>query len=304
MRVLVADDDPVSLLLLENTLEDWGYQVTTARDGLAAWEILRRVDAPPVAILDWMMPGLDGVDVCRKVRAASEAPYVYLLMLTGKTETRDIVQGMEAGADDYVSKPFNEQELRVRLRAGRRIVELQEELRTQATRDSLTGIWNRGAILENLQRELARGVREGKPIGVVLADVDHFKRINDTLGHLTGDAVLRETTRRMTAAIRPYDALGRYGGEEFLVVLPGCDSAAALEVAERIRSCVSEAPVTAANGTMTVTISLGVTSICGPSPETDLVIRLVDDALYRAKSSGRNRVELAASPEILVPELS
>jgi diguanylate cyclase (GGDEF)-like protein len=201
-----------------------------------------------LAILDWMMPGLDGVEVCRKVRQAGGAPYVYLIMLTGRAERRDVVQGMGAGADDYLSKPFDEQELRVRLRAGRRIVDLQEALRTLATRDALTGTWNRRAILEILRRELARGAREGTPVGVVLADLDHFKRVNDTLGHLTGDAVLSEAARRIGAALRPYDALGRYGGEEFLIVLPGCDPEGASQVAERVRGRVAEAPVTTPAG--------------------------------------------------------
>jgi DNA-binding response OmpR family regulator len=156
LRILIADDDPVSLLLLENTLADWGEDVVTARNGIGAWEMLRTEDAPRMAILDWIMPGMDGVEVCRKVRQESDAPYVYLIMLTGKSRTQDIVQGMEAGADDYVSKPFDEQELRVRLRAGRRIVELQEALGFQATRDALTGVRNRGAILVCLGRELAR----------------------------------------------------------------------------------------------------------------------------------------------------
>ena len=135
MRILIADDDPAALLLLESVLEDWGYEVVTARDGAEAWEILRRADAPPLAILDWMMPGLDGVDICRKVRLEGEAPYVYLILLTGKARTQDVVQGMESGADDYVSKPFEEQELKVRLRAGQRIIELHEAIKVQAARD-------------------------------------------------------------------------------------------------------------------------------------------------------------------------
>jgi two-component system, cell cycle response regulator len=304
VRILIADDDPISLLLLESRLADWGDEVVVARDGIAAWDALRGDDAPRMAILDWIMPGLDGVEVCRKVRQESEAPYVYLIMLTGKTGTQDIVQGMEAGADDYLSKPFDEQELRVRLRAGRRIVELQEALRVQATRDALTGVRNRGAILEFLGRELARGVREGTSVGVIMADLDHFKRINDTFGHLTGDAVLCEAATRMAAALRVYDALGRYGGEEFLIVLPGCDLAGTQEVAERLRRCVAETPVSTPTGMVSVTISLGaVTTDRRPSSNSSAMIRLADLALYRAKSAGRDRVELAVSTEDLVHEL-
>ena len=181
MRVLIADDDPATLLFLEGVLGDWGYEVVTARDGTEAWERLQRADSPPLAILDWMMPGLDGVEVCRKVRQQSEAAYVYLILLTRLDRTEDLVLGMEAGADDYVSKPFEEQELRVRLRAGGRIVELQETLRIEATRDDLTDAWNRRMILQILQRESIRAGREGTPLGVIMADLDHFKRINDTL---------------------------------------------------------------------------------------------------------------------------
>jgi diguanylate cyclase (GGDEF)-like protein len=297
VRILIADDDPTTLLLLEATLEDWGYEVVSARDGIGAWEVLRRDDAPPLAILDWMMPVLDGVDVCRKVRLEGEAPYVYLIMLTGKATTRDLVQGMEAGADDYVCKPFDEQELRVRLRAGRRIVDLQEALRTQATHDALTGIWNRGAILEILQRELTRGARKGTPVGVIMADLDHFKRVNDTLGHLAGDVVLGEAASRIGAALRPYDSLGRYGGEEFLIVLPGCDPEGTVQVAERMRDRIAERPVTTSDGAVSITISLGATATTGgPSSAPEPLIRLADEALYRAKSAGRDRVELALGP--------
>ncbi len=298
MRVLIADDDPAALLLLESVLEDWGYEVTTARDGAEAWDVLRRADSPPLAILDWMMPGLDGVEVCRKVRQEGEAPYVYLILLTGKVRTQDIVQGMEAGADDYVSKPFEEQELKVRLRAGRRIVELHESLRIQATCDALTGIWNRRMILESLARDSARAAREGTSIGVIMADLDHFKRLNDTHGHLAGDAALREASRRMGLALRPYDSLGRYGGEEFLIVLPGCDLPGALAAAERVRHAIAETPVVLPTGTIPITVSLGMATGRGPHLDADGLIRVADEALYRAKRGGRNRVAVAVHSEM------
>jgi two-component system cell cycle response regulator len=293
MRVLIADDDPAALLLLESVLEDWGYEVVTARGGTEAWDVLRRADSPPLAILDWMMPGLDGVDVCRKVRQEGEAPYVYLILLTGKVRTQDVVQGMDAGADDYVSKPFEEQELKVRLRAGRRIVELHEELRTQANLDALTGAWNRRMILEIFQREIARAGREGTSLGVIMADLDHFKRLNDTLGHIAGDVALRETSRRMSTALRPYDSLGRYGGEEFLIILPGCDPSGAPAVAERVRHALAEVPVGTSSGMIRVTVSLGAATGEGASLDADALIRMADAALYRAKRGGRNRVEVA-----------
>jgi two-component system cell cycle response regulator len=298
MRVLIADDDPVALLLLESVLEDWGYEVVSESDGARAWERLREADAPPLAILDWMMPGMDGVDVCRKVRQESEAAYVYLILLTGKARSQDIVLGMDSGADDYVSKPFEENELKVRLRAGRRIVELQEELRKQATRDPLAGSWNRRVILDILKRESARAAREGTTMGVIMVDLDHFKHLNDSHGHLAGDAVIREASRRMEVALRPYDSLGRYGGEEFLIVLPGCESSDLLTVAERLRHALADDPVPIPSGMISMTASLGAAIGNGPSLDGGELIRIADEALYRAKRAGRNRVESAFLTEV------
>src|SRR5712691_4085776 len=212
MRVLIADDSIVSRHLLDATLRKWGYQVVVACDGNEAWAVLQSEDAPEIAILDWVMPGLTGPEVCRKVRANAKEKdiYTYILLLTSKSQREDLIEGMESGADDYLIKPFDQHELKVRLRAGIRIIELQrelvtarEELREQATKDFLTRIWNRSSILDVIERELARGARDDRPVGVVLADLDHFKSVNDTYGHFAGDAVLREFTRRMLACMRP-----------------------------------------------------------------------------------------------------
>ena len=300
MRILIADDDPTTLLLLESALREWEFEVVTVRDGNAAWEILRSPDSPPLALLDWMMPRLSGIEVCRKVRQESEAAFVYLVLLTGRAKTQDVVQGMEAGADDYLSKPFEEQELKARLRAGQRIVELHEALRIHATSDALTGISNRRIILETLGRECARAAREGTVVGLIMADLDYFKRINDTLGHLAGDAVLHEASRRMGSVLRPYDAIGRYGGEEFLVVLPGCNQASTVAVAERMRQAVKQAEVATPAGTISITVSLGAVIGKGPSIDADELIKIADAALYRAKRAGRNRVEAATSSPICV----
>ena len=294
MRILIADDEPTTLLLLGSALKEWGYEVVTVRDGNAAWDVLRLADSPPLAVLDWMMPGLSGIELCRKVREASEAPFVYLVLLTGKAKTQDIVQGMESGADDYLSKPFDKQELKVRLRAGQRIVDLHEALRIHATCDALTGIWNRRMILEILGRECARAAREGTAVGVIIADLDHFKRINDTIGHLAGDAVLLEASRRMSSVLRAYDAIGRYGGEEFLVVLPGCGQASTVAVAERMRQVIKGTEVATLMGEVHITVSLGAVIDEGRSSDADELIKTADAALYRAKRQGRNRVEVAA----------
>jgi len=297
MRVLIADDDPAALLLLEGVLEEWGYEVMMARDGAEAWDMLRRADSPPLAILDWMMPGLDGVEVCRKVRQESEASYVYLILLTGKARTQDIVHGIESGADDYVSKPYEEQELKVRLRAGQRIVELNEALRVLATRDALTDTWNRRMIIEILRQESVRAGREGTSVGVIMADLDHFKWINDTHGHPVGDVVLREVTRRMGGILRPYDSIGRYGGEEFLVVLPGSNLSSTLAVAKRMRRAIADHPVATPSGMTPISASFGAVTVKGASFDADVLIRMADEALYRAKRRGRNRVEVAINLE-------
>ena len=298
MRILIAEDEQVARLKLEAILGKWGYDVVTACDGAEALRMLQRDDAPSLAILDWLMPGLDGIEVCRKLRESGGASYIYLIMLTGKDEKQDIVAGMEAGADDYLRKPFYPEELRARVRAGERIITLQEALRIQASHDALTGIFNRGAIIEVLQRELERARRATTPVSVVLADLDHFKSVNDTHGHPAGDAVLRETARRLRAPLRPYDSLGRYGGEEFLLVLPDCPEADAAAVAERVRLAVAEVPMELSAGRIAVTVSFG-TATADDVQTFDLekLIRAADEALYRAKRGGRNRVEPRMSGE-------
>ncbi|HEY1068532.1 MAG TPA: diguanylate cyclase [Pirellulales bacterium] len=295
MRILIAEDDPATQFLLQHELMDWGYDVVVASNGAEAWEVLKRADAPPLALLDWLMPKMDGVDVCRKIRAESEAPFIYVVLLTGKTSRQDIIHGLESGADDYVAKPFDEQELQVRLRAGRRIVELHQRLLLQASRDSLTGVYNRKTIVEMLERELARGRRDGRPVSVVMADVDHFKHLNDTFGHLGGDAALREICQRMSQSMRPSDLIGRYGGEEFLIVLPACDREGARTAAERLRRVVWESEIPVGENLAPVTLSLGAASSINVSFDANALLRAADDALYRAKHSGRNRVETHGS---------
>ncbi len=299
MKVLLADDDPVSLRMLEGSLSSWGYQVVSASDGAQAWEILSSVEPPRLAILDWVMPGIDGVDLCKRLRALPTAPYTYVLLLTVRGDKHDLVYAMGAGADDYLAKPFDNDELQVRLQAGKRILELQAELlstrqalQEQVIRDPLTGLFNRAAILDLLAMELAREERAGVPLGVAMADLDHFKVVNDTCGHLVGDGVLRTTAERMKDSVRPYDSLGRYGGEEFLVVLPGCTPPDAVTVAERLRRNVQDCHYDMPACDHPVTVSLGVTSTAVlTSRDPEALIEAADRALYRAKASGRNRVE-------------
>ncbi len=301
MRVLVADDSIVSRHLLDATLRKWGYEVVGAPDGTEAWRILCGDNAPPLAVLDWMMPGITGPEVCRMIRQSRREHYTYVLLLTSRSMREDLVEGMEAGADDYLTKPFDQSELQVRLRAGKRIVELHAELlrareaiQHEASRDSLTGLYNRSSILALLQRELARGSRELRPLGVVLLDLDRFKLVNDTYGHIAGDQVLREAGKRLRESMRAYDAIGRYGGEEFLILLPGCDEEAAVEQAERMRSVLADGPVMIGDDVpYAMTGSFGVTSIVPePTTSSEQLIKKADQALYLAKDNGRNRVEV------------
>ena len=300
MKILIAEDNAASRRFLETRLIKWGYDVVCARDGKEAWGLLQADNGPKVAILDWLMPEMDGLQVCRKVRNRLKDPYVYILLLTAKDQKEHLIEAMEAGVDDYIAKPFEPHELRARLLAARRIIELHEDLvstrealRIQATHDSLTGLWNRPAILDVLHRELARAKRQGTSVGIAMADLDHFKQVNDTYGHAAGDTVLRKAARRMLSVTRAYDTLGRYGGEEFLIVIPRCDEQGILGKGERIRSRVCEKAISLPEGTVPVTISVGVT-VAYPFNETDAeaYIRVADEALYRAKAQGRNRVEL------------
>ena len=305
MRILIADDSIVSRHLLDATLRKWGYEVVVASDGVEAWNYLQAEDAPKLAILDWVMPGLTGPEVCRRVREKThdKDSYTYILLLTSKSLREDLIEGMESGADDYLTKPFDQHELKVRLRAGTRIIDLQrelvaarEELREQATKDFLTRIWNRASILDICQRELSRGARENRSVGLVLADLDHFKMVNDTHGHFAGDAVLREFARRMQSATRPYDAVGRYGGEEFLIVLPGCDPTCTANQAERMRAALANEPMSINDRQHLVTCSFGATTWRpGMDQSVDALIRIADNALYMAKGQGRDRVVYLAS---------
>ncbi len=306
MKVLIAEDDPISRRMLQAFLVKWGYEVVVTTQGDEAWGVLQGDDSPQLAILDWMMPGKDGVDLCRGVRQREGRAYTYLILLTARGHKQDIVEGLEAGADDYVTKPFDPFEMRARLRAGRRIIELQEQLisarealRDQASRDPLTRLWNHGTILEILKKEVDRASRTQSPLAVVMIDLDRFKAVNDTYGHLVGDAVLRETARRLRGAMRTYDSLGRYGGDEFLAVLPNCNPEGALGLAERFRARLNQNAIDTPEGLIAVGLTLGLAAtrdLGALRPEA--LLQAADTALYHAKMGGRNRVEVAKPEDI------
>jgi diguanylate cyclase (GGDEF)-like protein len=307
MKVLIADDSGMSRALLRNTLERWGYDAVVAEDGEQAWRILSGPDAPPLAILDWVMPGMTGIEVCRRVRETLREPYTYILLLTSKNTKEETVEGMESGADDYIVKPFHEHELQVRLRAGKRIVDLQldllnarEELRERAEKDLLTLLPNRSSISAILEAEISRCHRDDRTVGIILLDLDKFKSINDTFGHFAGDAVLRETAHRFRSNMRPYDRIGRYGGEEFLVVLPNSDLEQTRQQAERMRVILEHRPMYVDGQELRVTASFGATVSDGSDRLPDQYVRVADEALYRAKNGGRNQVAwlLADEPDL------
>lgn len=296
--VLIAEDDPTIRRILQQWLESWGFGVMVVDDGNRAWEILCQDQPPELMILDWVMPGIDGLELCRRTRARL-GPYQYILLVTARDQTHDVVRGLDAGADDYLTKPFDKSELHARLRVGRRILSLQrnlisaqETLRFQATHDALTGLWNRGALLDLLHSEMERTLRTHASMGILMLDVDHFKPVNDTFGHPAGDAVLQEVARRIQRATRPYDIVGRYGGEEFMVILPSCDREQTLNGAERIRVAVEAATFAVGGREIRLTTSIGATVAPDFATSEAEILSLADLALYQAKSEGRNRVLL------------
>lgn len=302
MKILIADDEMILRRLLQRTLEHAGYAVTTVENGRQAIEQLNQSNGPRLALLDWMMPELDGPGVCREIRKNKNLSYIYLLLLTSKGEKEDIVDGLEAGADDYLTKPFNADELKARLRTGLRILDLEdrlvqarEQMRFQATHDGLTSLWNRGVVLELLGRELIRSRREQVSTAILMCDLDHFKNVNDSHGHLAGDEVLKETAKRLLSSVRSYDFVGRYGGEEFLIFLNNCNPLHAAARAEEIRKAISEKPMHTSYGQVAVTMSLGLmlSHEWGHRPVEEL-LQHADAALYAAKAAGRNCVKLAS----------
>jgi len=301
VRILIADDEAMSRRLLQTTLERAGYEVLAVENGRQAADQICTTEGPRLALLDWVMPELDGPGVCREVRKQKDQSYVYMVLLTSREAKEDVIAGLESGADDYLTKPFDPEELKARLRTGLRILDLEnrlvqarEEMRFKASHDALTTLWNRAVILELLGRELSRSHREKATTVIILCDIDHFKAVNDSFGHLVGDEVLRETAKRLLASVRSYDFVGRYGGEEFLVVLNNCDPAFAFARAEEIRNTITQRPVQTSAGPVPVTMSLGLLlSHEWGKLSVEELLREADSALYGAKRAGRNCVKVA-----------
>ena len=301
MKILIAEDDPVSRRLLQALLQKWGYEVTVASDGEEAWELLQQEGAPRLAIIDWMMPKMDGAEVCRKVRATEGGAYVYLLLLTAKTQKEDIVRGIGAGADDYVTKPFDANELNARLRAARRILDLQadlvsarESLRMQATHDYLTGLPNRLLFSDRLTQRLAQCRRSKQSLAVLYLDLDRFKLINDTFGHSFGDRVLNSVATRLTSCLREIDTLARMGGDEFTILLNEVDTPdGASETARRILETLC-APFSIDDRELFVTASIGISMFPHSGRDVETLVQNADSAMYQAKKQGKNSCHLFA----------
>lgn len=293
MRILIAEDEPISRILLEDALTKWGYEVVVTKNGEEAWNILQQEDSPNLVILDWMMPGMDGIEVSRKIRERKDDNYVYIILLTARNRPEDIIIGLDSGVDDYIVKPFFDEELRYRLKIGERIIELEQRILNLARIDYLTGLLNRRAFMERLEAEVSRANRTKGKLGLIIIDIDFFKKVNDTYGHQAGDLVLQNFAKNLTMFCRGYDFIGRYGGEEFIIGLPGADIEECSLIAERIRQQIENSHTMLAEDSISikVTASFGITAIKNNYPYTaDMLINTADNALYLAKSSGRNLV--------------
>lgn len=310
-RILLADDDVTVRTLLEHMLREWQYEVVTASDGQQAWDILQGQNPPQLLVLDWMMPGMDGVELCRRLRTWEKRRYTYIILFTAKNDKNDTVAGLSAGADDFLTKPVDMAELKSRLAVGQRILDYEgeladknrllekanEELARMACTDYLTGLYSRRFFMQRLEEEASRALRHQLPLCVAILDLDHFKLVNDTYGHLTGDAVLSRFAELMLQGKRQSDVVGRYGGEEFCVLLPQTDLETGARVAERFRSqCEGDEHSDSRGVRFKITCSIGVAGLTEGVMQTGKLLQQADEALYRAKALGRNRVCVAHPP--------
>ena len=285
-RILVVDDDPTNVEVLTAWLESEHYVVSTAADG---FEALAKIEAekPDIVLLDVMLPEMDGFEVCRRIKSDPATEHIPVIMVTALSDVDDLVKGFEAGADDFVTKPFSGLALMARLRAQLRQKQRYESIREQLRVDPLTGAFNRGYFDVHAWRLAARCRAARKSLAVLMLDVDNLKQVNDARGHAVGDRVLKEIVNRVTSALRPSDLVARMGGDEFAVAMPEMGLAAALQIAERLRSRVSEAPIDGAGATVSVGAAV---SSSDEEEELEVTLERADTALYLAKRAGGNRV--------------
>ena len=302
-RILIAEDDPVSRKLVDKLLVKAGNKVVCVENGKKALERMNE-EFFPIVLTDWMMPEIDGLALCRAIRKNTYSGYVFIILLTAKDSKDDIIRGLEAGADDYLTKPFSHAELIARINTGKRVLELErslkkasEEIRVLSITDPLTGTYNRGYLTKRLPQEITRARRYERSLSLILCDIDHFKKVNDTYGHQEGDRVLKEFTRCIKDSIRhDVDWVARYGGEEFLIVLPETDVKGAHILAERLRCEVSQRAIRVQEKDVFITASFGVTGSDHITSEEkispDAMIKMADKLLYQSKQEGRNRVRI------------
>jgi two-component system cell cycle response regulator len=295
IKVLIAEDNVVSAKILKKNIVDWGYEVVLAKDGEEAWSALKKEETK-LAILDWMMPKVNGIQLCQKIRENdhknNNQEYTYIILLTAKDQQKDLIKGFSAGADDYITKPFQNLELKARLKTGKRIIDLQKQLQEQASRDVLTGLWNRKRMYRILEKEINRSQRDRLPLALLMIDIDKFKAINDKYGHHIGDLVLREAAKILKKNVRSYDEICRYGGDEFLAILINCNSARLVSVAERLRKNISRHRITSGAVSLDIRFSLGGVSSEDQTKDiaAEKLIMTADEALLQAKQKGRNCV--------------
>jgi len=307
MKLLLVDDEELSLAYLKQVVAQWGYDVVTASNGLQAWEYLQDEQEPVLAVVDWVMPVIDGVELCRRIKSHTRRCMIYVIMLTVRCDKEGIVLALNSGADDYISKPFHAEELQSRIHVGRRMLEYQytleklteelicanQELNRMVTIDGLTGIANRRHFEERYRGEWRRALREEIPLAVIMVDIDYFKKYNDFYGHMTGDECLKRIAAVLAETVsRAGDLVARYGGEEFVVLLPNTDNVGAIVVAEALRSAVNRLEVPhCGSPTQLLSISLGVATVYPQREnEPEELLEKADRALYRAKAAGRNNV--------------
>lgn len=300
--ILIAEDNPVSRKLIEKALIKAGHKVVSVENGRKALELLNQ-NFFPIVLTDWVMPEMNGIELCQAIRKTDTPGYVYIVLLTAKDLKDDIVTGLKAGADDYLTKPFNHAELIARLNTGKRILELErslkeanEEITILSITDPLTGCYNRVYLNKHLPQEINRARRYGHPLSLILSDIDHFKKVNDTYGHIVGDHILKEFVKCFTEIIREnVDWVARYGGEEVLIILPETDVKHAILLAERLRNNLSQRVIKIQGKQINITASFGITGFDSTTPDEKIspeyMINKADKFMYQAKKEGRNRVE-------------
>lgn len=309
MKLLLVDDEELSMAYLKEVVKPWGYEVITASDGRQAWGLLENEQEPVLAVVDWVMPDIDGIELCRRIRDRAQGNLIYVIMLTVRSDKEGLVLALNSGADDYISKPFYAEELKSRLQVGRRMLEYQytlscltdeliqanQELHRMVAIDGLTGIPNRRHFEERYKEEWRRAVRDGIPLAVIMIDIDYFKKYNDFYGHIAGDNCLKQVAQVLSDTIsRAGDLVARCGGEEFVVLLPNTDSVGAVVVAEALRSAVNRLALAhCGSSSQLLSISLGVAAGLPQQGDNSAeLLKKADRALYQAKAAGRNNVRI------------